>query len=73
MSNDPALSGRNGNHSPTSTTLLQQLGILLHRAVQAHSYGHDPKLLGEKFDAAQKRGERDGVLEVGYQKISVAQ
>ena len=45
VSNDiiPSGTGRNDDRSPASATLLQQLHLLLHRAVEASAYGHGSK------------------------------
>jgi len=44
VSNDTVLeTGRNDDRSPASATLLQQLHLLLHRAVEAPAYSHGSK------------------------------
>ena len=57
VSNDavPPGTGRNDDRSPASATFLQQLHLLLHRAVEAPAYGHGSMRLKVKRDTGKEQ------------------
>lgn len=54
MNDDLAPSGREGGHSLATSTLLQQLHILLNRTIETRSYAHVLQRQKERRDTVRK-------------------